>query len=346
MEKVEKINEALVSTGISNGFALTCQDNCEIFGRGHVHPVICEKNCQTLPSLYQHDDVYDYMSCKNYFEHYLHFEHPGMKEDFNKCGDKCGHHEHVKKGEIRFCIEECLHKPILGKIYQKNNKTYLVSQEGHAFDCIKDHSNVTKTRIQIIVLIDSSGSMNASDIKPQDSSFHQNRYGAAIECLHLGINKLIQKYSTGMYLTCVDFTEDTKVILENQECIFDIVKKKDLNSKFRGQCTDFNVALEKGMDLIEEYKNDFVLFIFLSDGEDSVSPQTFSRLEKVTHSVESSTIVVGIGKEDKVLKEIAQKAKEGKYQTVKGAFELKEFLLGEVFNSIGRGAYGFYVNKK
>jgi len=346
--KVDMINQSLISSGIVNGFALTCLENCEIFGRGHIHPIKCNGKCKEKPLIYNHNGIYDYMSCKNYFEHYLNFERVCQKEEYNKCGYQCGHSIHLatkdKPKVIKYCIEETLHQKLNPPFYKKYDKNYVVSQDGHAFDCT-DHSSETKMKIQIIVCLDSSGSMCEEDVVPNSNQFQNNRYGAVLECLNKIINKIVSQYNDPVcFLTYVDFTNDCQIILENVQCFTDIVINKNLNSKFRKGLTDFNVVLNKSVELIEKYKTDFEIFLFLSDGYAEAKDDVLKKLNETTTKIKPTSVVIGIKQnDDPELEKIANNCYEGRYETVKNAFLMEKFLVCEVFESIKYGNYGFYV---
>jgi len=209
------------------------------------------------------------------------------------------------------------------------------------------NKNQAKTRLHLIVMLDSSGSMKTTDVLPTENlGFEINRFGAVLENLHLGLNAINDKYHDNVYMTYGYFSNNVAIPIKNQQIYKDIVINEQLNSKNFWGGTNFDEALRVGIDLMKEFENDYIVMIFLSDGEANTSQSVLDNLTKMTEEVDSMSFVIGIGEDNAQLRKIAQFSNQGKYQSVKQSIGLKDYLFNEVFDSIGYGSSGFYVGEK
>ena len=137
--------------------------------------------------------------------------------------------------------------------------------------------------------------------------------------------------------------------LKNQPIYKDIVLKENLNGKYSWGGTSFNSALSEAIDLLKEFENNYLVLIFLSDGEDRASQSTLEKLRKVTEDLDCMSFIIGIGEDNAELRQIAKFSNQGEYQSVKESFRLKDYifnLLKKVIDSIGYGNSGFYFGDK
>ena len=333
-KKFEKFDEELTAYGKVNGFDLTCMENCVIFGRGHTHPIIKE------------DNTFEYMSCKEYFENFLKFEQISDNNEYNLCGFKCAHPSHQTKNEVKYCLKSVLHEPFKNSDQNIGNNCF-ISKDGHIFDC-SDHIKFIKDNLHLIAFLDASGSMDSKNLLPEKKNmFLNNVYGTVLECFNLIVNQLTKKYGDKIYLSHINFTENCKMLVKREKAYENMIIDKKINDYFEKGGTSFNTALKEAIKLLKEYKNDMLVLMFLSDGQDKADDKILEDLKKVLLEFESNIIVIGVGVDDKELQKIAKTGEnKGIYKTVRDNFDLKQFLLNDIFSSIGYAGCGFYVETK
>ena len=119
-------------------------------------------------------------------------------------------------------------------------------------------------------------------------------------------------------------------------------KKKKLNNYHFGQGTNFDKAITTGIEILKRYSDDYLIFLFLSDGEAFTDDSILQNLKDVTENVNSKSYVLGIVEDNEELKKIASFSNEGKYQSIHKLVELQEYLFNEVVDKIGYGNNQFY----
>jgi len=219
----------------------------------------------------------------------------------------------------------------------------------HIFPCLGNHPSNVKPFIHFIVFVDSSSSMKSVDLRPTKSDSLQlpsNRYGACLESLDLAIRDNVEKYPEKLKMTFINFTSSAVVAFEDETVTPNIVFDKKLNSKWIGGGTSFDNAFTTALQIMPKYvNNSYLVFLFLSDGEGSISNPILMNLKNFVVSNNVTVIVIGLAKEDRILTSMAQRC-QGQYVTVQSSYELKKFIVNDVFSSIGVGNFGFYVRKK
>ena len=200
-----------------------------------------------------------------------------------------------------------------------------------------------KERLHIMVIVDSSGSMASKDVLPEDmQNFLPNRFGAVLESLDRALNKINKEFSNNVFFTYAYFSEICRIFIESEVLSADIVKRRRLNDYHFGSGTNFNEAIATGIELLKKYSEDYLIFLFLSDGESNTNINILQNLKDVTEKVNSKSYVIGIAEDNEELKKIASFSNEGKYQSIHKLVELQEYLFNEVVDKIGYGNNQFY----
>ncbi|GLJ12791.1 hypothetical protein SUGI_0197900 [Cryptomeria japonica] len=299
-----------------SGIAEMCNMHCKSQGRGHIHLIRCPVNdkLECTSRLYDgsrhetkryspNEEISkDELTHETYWRR-MRFEDPCSEEDqkeFALCKHLCRSKEHNESdGSISrsYCTEKLWHAPV-GPNGSVASSSGYVTKDGHVFAC--QHSN--NIAHHVVFVIDKSGSMNSSDIRPTMSKFlpgHNCRLG----CVYEAIVRFIvtrNRTSSDDSVSVVLFDNKAVLALEMEEMKADIV---DHLLQYRA-CggTSYSSGLQLAEDvLIHASKYPYVekkkpTVIFLSDGGygDGKDPVCFvNRLKQMEPRLVLHTIMFG-----------------------------------------------------
>ena len=192
----------------------------------------------------------------------------------------CSHVSHTKDGEMpSFCTLPLWHSPLSnreGKDYVAQHGGIL-SPDGHHFSC----THRTSQPVHTIFVIDKSGSMSNSDVKPETLPWrrsHPNRLGCAMAAVQSFVEKRRHsspddKLSLLAFDTEVLHGPATVPILEFNTCQQWLQNLKADNS------TSFAAAIASVVPLVRQSPAEHrTMVMFLSDGWDHYPGQALSTL--------------------------------------------------------------------
>jgi len=170
----------------------------------------------------------------------------------------CGSETHTDKDKS-FCTLPIFHELVDPKTRVANGR---VSKDGHQFACSHNIS------FHVIFVIDKSGSMSSTDVKPDDKTgsykiiqTHDNRLGAVYECVkqfvrtRCGVNRTNQIEDDIMSI--VLFDNDPTIVVENRAFDYDDSDDSLIDELCKyetGSGTNFAKAISTAGNLIQKYK--------------------------------------------------------------------------------------------
>ena len=256
-----------------------CQDYCIDQGQGHTHLIhqkeIDNTNDKRVKSY--KNNFYE-CKCSYFWESVLKFQHPlpNAKKIFDKCDCICPCYKDSAENH-NYCQLELWHDKELPD-YMKGK---WISPEGHKFKC--DHPS----GIYSIFLMDKSGSMNSSSIKPgrfdiNYSNNHNNMLGASIEAL-LDYCNLRAKINRREKCALIGYDDFASIIFKDYY-IGDEYKIRDmcLSNLCPNGCTEFAKAFKKAKEILDEIHNkrEYIpVIILLTDGIDFYPKKTINYIK-------------------------------------------------------------------
>ena len=161
-----------------------------------------------IKKLEKKNNLYD-CKCEFYWKVFLKFVdnlqfEEGLRKLFNLCSAKCP----MCESNETYCSEKLWHEPL--KSEDDNDKNYWISFDGYKFNC--KHSIPCHT----IFIIDTSTSMNNSDIKPeifQNNKNYYNRLGCVINVIDNYIKVRIHNNIEDIF-SFIKFNSEAKIIIE------------------------------------------------------------------------------------------------------------------------------------
>ena len=277
----------------------TCYQYCKEQGRGHIH-IIDESKLEEkekefigiyLEKKYirlNKNNLYE-CKCQFFWEKVLKFNFEDKFDDdkkkiFNKCPAECPLCQTSERKS--YCNEDLWHEQ-LSNVINKNKDNFWISKEGHKFTC--SHPMPCHT----IFIVDKSGSMSYTDIKPSlqciiENNNFNNRFGRLIENMYNYIKKR-KNISPEDIFSLVSFSDEASIIFQNNSCDLN-----DPNFNFIQECmqkinkcqgeTEFNLGFIEAEKILKEinrekYKPVIILF---SDGADQKQEETIEIVERVS----------------------------------------------------------------
>jgi uncharacterized protein YegL len=310
------------------GLAEMCNMHCKKQGRGHIHLVPCPENCTSKlydgsrhetrkygPDL---DVPKDEMSHETYWK-YIRFVDPCTEEEQNEfglCNHYCRSEEHEdlsdkKAGAAQksYCTEKLWHAPIKRTGLNVSSAGY-ITDDGHHFGC--DHSkNVPH---HVIFVIDKSGSMGSTDIKPTLSMFspsHDFRLGCVFEAIIRFIRTRLRTVSDDS-VSVVLFDCSSVIAIEMKEMREEVVNSLLAYDADGG--TTYSSGLELAERVMIKASNDPTtdhkrpMIVFLSDGGNNGGGDPLyyvNRMKQQEPRMILHTIMFGTDPTVNILKEMA-----------------------------------------
>ena len=235
-----------------------CNGYCIEQGQGHTH-LVHKNEVKVINNdvRYFNDNYYE-CKCSYFWEYILQFEttfSPEEKKRFSLCNIICQDDKHKE-----YCQRELWHG---SDIPNRESRTW-VSPQGHKFNC--NHPNGVYT----IFLVDQSGSMDDSKIKPSNLRKDiQNKMnymlGAAIEAI---LNYCQNRFAINPRELCalIGYSDDASLIFKN----FSVgdeknIKDKCLSELYPSGNTYFIKAFKVAKNILEEInsKKEFIPVIIL-----------------------------------------------------------------------------------
>ena len=270
----------------------TCTEYCKEQGRGHIHIINLDDSSNKDEDIENNNikkldnNLYG-CKCKYFWESYLKFRFEDeftkeLKEDFNKCPAKC--QMCTEKNVLKYCELKLWHEPEIPQIAEK----YWISNDGHKFVC--KHPLPCHT----IFIIDKSGSMGNSDIRPslgklKETNYFDTRLGSVVEHILNYIKKRNDLNNEDIF-SFIAFNNEAKIIFQEKK--YDVKGFNEINFidtcinqiiKYEGN-TLFNKGLIKAKEILKntdrkKYKPVIILF---SDGGDENMDETIKIIEEVS----------------------------------------------------------------
>jgi len=275
------------------GEAEMCNMYCRSLGRGHLHVAYCSSTAHECTASredgVQHAVVKynpDPEKEKDEMNHSafwtsIRFADPCAPDEidsFKKCPAECPFPEHQEdSGSKSYCLGELWHEPFT----QANLPEDLVALsggrimgDGHFFEC----RHQTNIPVHTVFVLDRSGSMDASQWKPQRSNFPQNHLGCVLEACHC---YLAQRCGSGGgsedRMSIIAFDTSPAVLCSYEQLDLGTFVSKTANIRPNGG-TNFTPALQAAFDVISSAEAQALgnhcqelkpMIIFLSDGLDN-----------------------------------------------------------------------------
>ncbi|XP_057849508.2 uncharacterized protein LOC131060346 [Cryptomeria japonica] len=280
------------------GEAEMCNMFCKKQGRGHIHLVPCPGSTKCTDKLYdglRHETVKygpdvdvpkDEMTHETFWK-YVQFVDPCTKEereDFDRCNHYCKSVEHKAEAvgafDKSYCTEKLWHPPVMSTGQNLSSAGY-ITDDGHHFGC--DHS---KNALHVLFIIDKSGSMSKSDIKPTMTKF--NSHNCRLGCVYESILRFIQvrhRTISSDSVSVVMFDTSANVALQIEDMKEAVVDRLLLYHP------DGDTVYSKGLDIAEKIlmkaaqnqslKMKIPVVIFLSDGENKTGDDPVHCVDKM-----------------------------------------------------------------
>ena len=251
-------NKTIMVKNTEEAKFLFCHTYCENQGQGHTHLVHKSeiKNIED-PNVQHYEENYYECKCSYFWESVLEFEYPYPSKSgiFNLCDSICPCDKDTPERH-NYCSRELWHAKDIP----------------HKFNC--DHPVYT------IFLIDRSGSMGSSLIKPKDEEIkkkHNNMLGATIEALLIYCEKrnLINGREK---CALIGYDYEATVIFKDYNVNDEYnIKNKCLSELEANGGTVFENAFKKAKEILEEIndKKEYIpVIILLTDGIDFYPEKT------------------------------------------------------------------------
>ena len=353
-EFIKKLNEEIIQQKLKSdidenhkneeisGDLITCEENCQIFGRGHLHALQCNKLCKDTPKFYIHSGEFDYMTCENYFKIGLNFQKiSNNSTNFESCGAICLHHSHrsnIRNADIQYCNGKALHSPIKKRGISKTFNKFILSEHGHAFDCLSHNREM-----HIVVLLDAGVNMITDDYIPKEKGYQKNRLGAAIEWMNLIANETLKNYGeNSVFFSLVSCNNDVKVWGERKNGTVDFVKQKYNDLSVYNYNVNLDESLKKIIDIVEKYLKDQIYFFLITDSKSKtmISQEIFDKLKNCCNCNGNENYMVIFGKYEQEFKKMTNGLKHCIFTNVKEGVKIGNFADWD------NGHDGFYVHIK
>ena len=260
--------------------AFYCDEYCKEQGQGHIHQIKSDKRIdnENIKFIRQESHYYIYeCKCSYFWENILRFKGQFTNEEqikFSLCNWQCKYAAHNIK---EFCQLPLWHKELEGNIIPKGVIGTWVSK-GHVLKC--QHPAAAYT----IFLIDKSGSMGNSSIRPSEAEYKSkmdNMLGAAIEAL-LNYCKKRNTINPKDLCSLIGYEKNAKTIFENISIgDFDRIKDFCFNNLKPGGTTIFTNAFKEAKKILENInRNEYIpVIILLTDGLDDYPNDTINYLK-------------------------------------------------------------------
>eukprot|EP01018_Ginkgo_biloba_P007841 Gb_06198 [translate_table: standard] len=312
-----------------SGLAEMCNMHCKAQGRGHVHLIRCPGYEKLTCTSHMYDgsrhetrkygpdvDVpKDELTHETYWKR-MRFEDPCSEEDqkeFSLCNHICKSEEHNEidgTSSKSYCTEKLWHTPLKRSNLIVPSAGY-ITDDGHIFAC--EHSK--NAPHHVVFVIDKSGSMCSSDIKPTMSKFVAGN-NCRLGCVYEAIVRFIRRrLRTPCYdsLSVVLFDNTAILALEMQEIKESVVDSLVIYTADGG--TSYSYGLKLAEEVIVRGSKDPNVgkkkptVIFLSDGgnNDGTDPMYYvNRMKQVEPRMIMHTIMFGTDPNMEILKKMGE----------------------------------------
>lgn len=270
--------------------AFFCDEYCKEQGQGHIHLIKSEKkiNNEDTKFICQESNYYIYeCKCSYFWDNILRFKGQFTNEEqtkFSLCNWQCKNLSH----NIReFCQLPLWHEGV--DIIPKGVVGSWISK-GHVLKC--QHPSAAHT----IFLIDQSGSMRNSSIKPTEPEFKNkmnNMLGAAIEAL-LNYCKKRNTINPKDKCSLIGYESKATKFFDNISISeFDRIKEFCFNNLKPSGGTHFLNAFKEAKKILDNInRNEYIpVIILLTDGLDAESENTINYLKNDVSKFDINNII-------------------------------------------------------